>query len=149
MGQEFVIKESKDTGIGTIACDFGQSLFHSAVESPINGATQLINQLGGTKIGSLDIVGAPSQPTSTADSYAQKIGGAIGMVVPYFLVSKGVGKVADGLMGTSMAKSLSLTPLLESSMGRAGLSGALYGGVFTPLGSDEKIRSGVVCAMPP
>jgi len=139
VGQEFV-KDSqhKDSGIGTIACDFGQSLFHSAVESPINGVTQLVNEVTGTTIKPLEILGAPAQATSTADGYAQKIGGAIGMVVPYFLLSKGVGKAADGLAGTSLAKSLSMAPFLESSVARAGLSGALYGGVFNPVSPDEK-----------
>ncbi len=143
MGQEFVIKDNqhKETGVGTIACDFGQSLFHSAIESPVNGVTQLVNEVTGTNIKPLMIVGAPSEATSTADSYAQKIGGAIGMVVPYFLVSKGVGRVVDGFAGTSMAKSLSMTPFLESSVVKAGLSGAVYGGVFNPVSPDEKSPS--------
>jgi hypothetical protein len=140
VGQEFIINDNqhKETGFGTIACDFGQSLFHSAVESPVNGVTQLVNEVTGTNIKPLTIVGAPAAPTSTADSYAQKIGGAIGMVVPYFLVSKGVGRVVDGFAGTSMAKGLSMTPFLESSVTRAGLSGAVYGGVFNPVSPDEK-----------
>ena len=140
MGQEFVIRDNqhKDSSFGTVASDFGQSLFHSAVENPVNGVTQLVNEVAGTNIKPLTIVGAPSEPTSTADSYAQKIGGAIGMVIPYFLVSKGIGKVAGGLTETSMAKSLSMTPFLESSVARAGLSGAVYGGIFNPVSADEK-----------
>ncbi len=153
MEQDFVIKDNqpKDSGFGAIVSDFGQSLFHSAIESPVNGVTQLINDVTGTNmclsgdrrtnIKPLTIVGAPSAPTSTADSYAEKIGGAIGMVVPYFLISKGVGKVVGGLADTSLAKSLSMTPFLESFVARAGLSGAVYGGIFNPVARDEKNHS--------
>lgn len=75
---------------------------------------------------------APTKQGSL-DYFVQGIGGAIGLITDVSLMKYGLGKFA----GTGLADSLHVSSILERPGARLFLSGALYGGVFTPVSSKS------------
>lgn len=114
--------------------DFVRSMVHAGVESPLNGVTQLANHVAGKElVAELHLVGAPPPAElGTMRWHAQQIGGAIGMIAPFMLLDKGVGQVLRG-SGLAAAKTLPM----GARLAQAGLSGALYDGMFRPVQSEE------------
>ncbi len=116
---------------------FGKSAFKAGIEDPYNGLQQLIN-VGSEQAGLGNIL--PEMKISkeqqnvqfgSSDWYAQTIGSGLGMVLPFILAERGVGKFATAqrlskleALGGVAAK---VEPLIKPA-----LSGAAYGFIFTP-----------------
>ncbi|MBX9720866.1 MAG: hypothetical protein K2X81_05700, partial [Candidatus Obscuribacterales bacterium] len=107
--------------------DFGQSLFHQGVESPVNALSQIVGKVTGTKLPELQIAG-PTDNSSVGTILGTMVGGA----VDYFVLSKAAGPLLGNLGGNGLA----------GNALRAGLVGSVYSGVFTPsdVNSDSFLR---------
>jgi len=117
-------------GIADVAADFGKSFVQGAIISPVwNGLGQLISA---GQLPQISITNADNAKASTADAWAQKIGGAAGMAADFFVLSK----VKAGVFGeTAAAETASTLPLAQRSLASAAESakvGAVYGAVFVP-----------------
>jgi hypothetical protein len=108
--------------------DFGKSLFHTAVENPYNGISQIGSKVSGYTLPELNITGAPD----SGKSYGAMVGAAAGMALDYYILSRLAGPVL-GNLGGSGAAGVAL---------RAGLVGSFYTGVLQPsdLASDSFLR---------
>ncbi|HEY9712500.1 MAG TPA: hypothetical protein V6C72_03460, partial [Chroococcales cyanobacterium] len=109
--------------------DFAGSFADSAFVKPLDGAAQLLH------LPEIPTISGSDQPGSAAkSSVASEVGSALGMVVPYFVLSKGVDFALGGAAAGEAAESVMTANsiALKSSIARAGLTGAIYGGIFTP-----------------
>jgi hypothetical protein len=133
-------KTQPEPGAGEIAVDFGKSLVQSAVISPVwNGLGQLAS---GGRLPQVSIVNEENAQRSSADAWAQKIGGAGGMAVDFFLMSL----ASKGCSAEAAAsRAVSTAGVGEASMARLGQglkTGAIYGALFVPSGKDDNLVVG-------
>ncbi len=97
--------------------DFGQALIHQALESPVNGITQVVNHTVGTNIPELQIVGEVKNPSTGA-----KLGSIAGGVIDYYVLSKLAGPALGNLGGSGTV----------GNALRGGIVGGVYSGLLTP-----------------
>lgn len=107
----------QDKSLTREVADFGQALFHSAIENPINGVTQIINHSTGANIPQLEIAGEVKNPSIGAAA-----GTIAGGVLDYYLLSKMAGPALGNLGGQGMT----------GAALRAGIVGGVYVGVLNP-----------------
>ncbi|MGH9549814.1 MAG: patatin-like phospholipase family protein, partial [Terriglobales bacterium] len=114
-------------GLLDVAGDLVQSAVYSGVQSPLTGALQIVDKAAGTDLAdSWRFMSAPKAAKfGSLDWHAQQIGGAIGMILPFFALNKGVGLLADD------------GGILANPVAQATASGALYGGIFHPSAPGE------------
>jgi hypothetical protein len=135
--------ESEHKGVTDILGDAVHSALYSAVQEPISGVTQMVDEFAGQYIGTkllpkVQFMDAPVQAKfGSVDWHAQQVGSAVGMLVPFLLVGKGV----KGVLGTSAmtaeeASLMSRKAVFGMSMKEAGLTGFTYDAAFRP--SDSK-----------
>lgn len=95
----------------------GQALLYSAVQSPMDGVTQLVNKVAEREVLPCpSLIDAPDPAKFGSKAwYAETIGSGLGMVAPYLLTEKVTGGVKFKAPAAQMA-----------------LTGALYGMVLTP-----------------
>lgn len=121
-------------GAGEILGDAVHAALYSAVQEPVSGVTQIVDALAGTKfLPKVQFIDAPTQAKfGSLDWHAQTVGSAVGMLLPFMLVGKGV----KGVLGeTSLAGSsalLSQKAVFGMSMAEAGLTGFAYDSVLRP-----------------
>ncbi|CAN5618526.1 hypothetical protein BH10CYA1_BH10CYA1_57120 [soil metagenome] len=113
--------------------DFVHSAAYSAIQEPINGITQIADAVLQTKLlPKVQFVSAPEQTQfGSANWHAQQIGGAVGMLLPFLAVGKGV----KGLMGISTASEaglLSQQTMIGLTVKEAALTGFTYDAVLKP-----------------
>ena len=129
--------------------DFGRSFAHTLVQAPLEGVAQLIDgKANGDTQKSVHFMNAPEAAKfGSANWAAQQAGSALGAILPVLAIHKGV----SGAMGQSYAAKASLAMSENMSalttrqvftagtvkMAEAGLTGAIYSGVFTPARNDE------------
>ncbi len=133
----------------------GQSFLHSAIQSPMDGITQLVNHVAEREIlPDPKLFDAPKETQFGSKSwFAETIGSGFGMVVPFLLTERAsgallgkAGAVAEKLpFGSKIAESLALSTEEASTAGRLtnamrfaapaskmAVAGAFYGLVLTP-----------------
>lgn len=138
-------------GLGNRTADtinaFGSGLLHGAIESPINGVTQLANRgldRIGLHIDPIEISGlSKANLNSPAERAAAQGGTAIGAIVPLMLISKATGKFlnAESMAAQKTAEILGTKPMAESiklAAKQGFVTGAIYGGVFTPSADGDQ-----------
>ncbi len=129
-------EKAPDKGVGDILGDAVHSALYTAIQEPISGVTQIVDEFAGTKyLPKVQFIGAPVQAQfGSADWHAQQVGSAVGMLLPFMLVGKGV----RGVLGTSAeeASLMSRKAAFGMSMKEAGLTGFAYDAVLRP--SDSK-----------
>jgi len=108
---------SSDKPKNSEIADFGQALFHSGVENPLNGFVQLVNKTTHTSLPELQIAGAPEE-----NSWGTAAGNLAGTVADYALLSKIAGSTMGDIGGSGLA----------GNALRAGIVGGVYSGIFTP-----------------
>ena len=112
--------ESKDGWFN----DLWKSAIYSGVEAPVTGLVQIFDK---------NFNWAPNKPDAhpgTAGSYIEGIGGALGLMADFAVLSKapGLQEASDKLADTGLADSLNLS----SRTIKFSLTGFAYGGIFQP-----------------
>ncbi len=113
--------------------DFVHSAAYSAVQEPINGITQIADAVLQTKLlPKVQFISAPEQTQfGSANWHAQQIGGAVGMLLPFLVVGKGV----KGVMGAGAASEaglLSQRSMIGLTVKEAALTGFTYDAFLKP-----------------
>ncbi len=110
-----------------IGVDFGRSALYSGIQEPLTGITQLVDEFASTHLTkTMSLISAPPQSKfGSVDWHAQQLGGAIGMVLPFFAIHK------------SMGAAFGDTALLANPLARSATSGLIYGSVFQPSNSGD------------
>lgn len=119
------------------------SAVYSGVEQPALGLSQFAGNGAMNSVKkAFDKIGIekPAEAkTFSSTWYAQNVGGALGMVVPYTLTKLGLNKIgAFGKVGAEESSLLSQRASLNASLKESSVTGMVYGTLFTP--SDEKTR---------
>lgn len=122
--------------------EFGSSLLYSAIQSPLDGVLELVDNVTGTKLlPKIQFISSPvAQKFGTANWYASEAGSSLGMLVPLLTVSYGV----KGILGTSalvdeeQLASLSKVGSLGLSMKESALTGFAYGSIFEPTSNNKQ-----------
>ncbi len=131
-GRAVKAPERQNKGVGDILGDAVHSALYTAMQEPISGVTQIVDEFAGTKyLPKVQFIGSPVQAKfGTADWHAQQVGSAVGMLLPFMLVGKGV----RGVIGTSAeeASLMSRKAAFGMSVKEAGLTGFAYDAFLRP-----------------
>ncbi|MBS1954335.1 MAG: hypothetical protein JST89_09115 [Cyanobacteria bacterium SZAS-4] len=133
-----------DKGVTDILGDAVHSALYTAVQEPISGITQIVDQVAGTKLlPKVQFLDAPvAAKFGTADWHAQTVGSAVGMLLPFMLVGKGVkGALGTSTMTAETAGLMSTKAAFGMSMTEAGLTGFAYDALLRP--SDTSHTNGL------
>jgi hypothetical protein len=104
--------------------DFGEGLYHGAIESPIDGAIQLTNHLAGTHLPELHLV----DEKRLAHSAGGVLGNIIGTAVDVYLASVATAGIAGAAGGSGM---------IGAAL-RFGAVGAAYTTILQPTDGNSK-----------
>ncbi|CAN5175848.1 hypothetical protein BH10CYA1_BH10CYA1_39410 [soil metagenome] len=128
-------------GVTDILGDAVHSALYTAIQEPVSGVTQIVDEVAGTKLlPKVQFLSAPVQAQfGTADWHAQQVGSAVGMLLPFMLVGKGV----RGALGTSAegASLMTTKAAFGMSIKEAGLTGFAYDAFLRP--SDTNHTGGL------
>lgn len=122
--------------------DFARSVGHSAIQTPLNAVTQLIDKTTGTKLLPNVQIGMLEAPApaefGTSNYWAQQSGSAIGMIAPFLLAGKAVkGYTRAGLTEAELAANLSSRSILGLTTKEAVLTGALHDTFLRPVDQNS------------
>lgn len=122
--------------------DFARSVGHSAIQTPLNAVTQLIDKTTGTELLPKVQIGMLEAPAAaqfgTANYWAQQSGSAIGMIAPFLLAGKGVKTFTRaGMTETQLAANLSSRTILGLSTKEAVLTGAVHDSLLRPVDQNS------------
>lgn len=124
--------------------ELANSAVFAAVEQPALGLAQFISndamvsvKNGFSKLG----IEAPDPAKfNSANWYAQNFGSAVGMVLPFVLTKKSLGRLgAFGETAAVETSALSRQAAIGMSIKESAITGAVYGTLFTP--SDQSARN--------
>lgn len=123
---------------GGLVQEFFHSALHSAVQSPLSGLTQLVDQTIGTNLlPKVQFMGAPEErPFFTTDWHAQQLGTMVGMAAPFLLLNRGVGKCRTSIFGRLDGMTAS-NVLARHVVGESIVTGALFEGIFRPVDLEK------------
>lgn len=118
--------------------DFMRSAVHSAVQTPVNAVVQAADKAFGTNMLPKVQISAleTSEPAAygTGTYWAQQTGAALGMLVPFLAVGKGVKTMTRaGMTEAQLATQLSNRTILGLSMKEAVLTGAVHDSLLRPV----------------
>ncbi len=126
---------SERFGIDTIkenVSDFGKELIHSAFVNPYNAVVQLADKTSGAKLEQIDMQGAENK-----ESLGAKAGALAGFVVDFAALSVATRSATKPLLSSmGVGESSAL-----ANVTNMGLSGGLYGGMFTPTEGGQDFLS--------
>lgn len=133
--------KSSDTSAADVAGMFVRSLTYSALQTPIDGVTQLFNDITSPiarrqLLPRLQMIDAPKQTEfGSAEWTARLAGGGIGTILPFWLGGKAAVRVAESARGLKY-----IGPLIEragileqNSVAQLAFKGAIYEGIFHPV----------------
>lgn len=122
-----------------LSVDFMHSAVYAGIQSPLTGATQLIDQVAGTHLDkAVSFIEAPEHAKfGSADWHAQQLGSALGTVLPFLAVHKG------------LSATLGETAIMSNPIAQGAGSGLVFGSIFQPTESGEnfwssRLKNGVV-----
>lgn len=117
-----VEKSTTHPSLLDLGVDFGRAALYSGIQAPITGVSQLIDQVADTHISkSLSFISAPEHAEfGSADWHAQQLGGALGTVLPFLAIHKG------------MSTAFKDTALLSNPISQGASSGFVFGTIFQP-----------------
>lgn len=124
---------------GSVAGDFVRSVGHAAIQTPISGIAQLADKATGERFhlyenSKISFLHAPEAAEfGTSNYWAQQVGGAVGMLVPFAIAGKGVRAFTRaGLSEARMAQVLSQRQVLGLTMKESFLTGFANDALFRP-----------------
>lgn len=122
--------DEKDANTLEVAGHFVQAALHEAFESPVNGFTQLVNRTTDAQLPEVNIIGAPPPPKAGSfDEAAQMTGRVVGMILPFIVLRKTVGKAMPATAQVLGRGSVAFS----NPIAQAAVTGAIYDGVFRPV----------------
>lgn len=124
--------------------ELANSVVFSAIEQPALGVAQFISndamvsvKNGFSKLG---IEAPQAAKFNSSNWYAQNFGSAVGMILPFALTKKGLGKLgAFGETAAVETSALSRQAAIGMSIKESAITGGVYGTLFTP--SDQAARN--------
>lgn len=132
--------------IGSTAQAFAAALIDSAVQTPVNGIAQLFNW---KEARALKLVDNKQQELNSAEWYGQLAGTGVGSLLNYIVLSKGLkaggeyvkfaGSASTSKVWRPLANTISLAEnsvFFKTPLRAAAATGALYGGVLTPVNPE-------------
>lgn len=114
-----------------ISVDFVHSAVYSGIQAPLTGASQIVDEIAGTHVSkALSFISAPHEAKfGSADWHAQQLGGAVGTVLPYLAVHKGV------------SASFGDSAIMSNPIAQGASSGIIFGTVFQPSQTGDNFWS--------
>lgn len=116
---------------------FKDAFLHTAVQAPVNGAAQIVDEIAGTNFKEkAQWFEAPSEAKfGTLDWHVQLAGNAAGMAADFLILRKGLKLTAGGLSRTRLATGMPLVRtgldgFTKNSLASSFVAGAVYDGVF-------------------
>lgn len=109
------------SGVVSELAGVGEGLFHSTIENPYNGLTQIVNRTG-VDLPEMHLVDTSNQ------NLGFKAGSIAGMAVDFYVLNKIGGQMMGNMGGVG----------LGGTMLRAGIVGGVFEGVFTPSDPNSK-----------
>lgn len=143
------VSESLEKPKSLAVTDLGRAFAHTLVQAPIEGVAQLIDgKAGGAAAKAVHFLDAPEQAEFLSSNWiAQQTGNALGAIIPVLAIHKGINygftrnySAKAALAMTENVSALTTRQALGATglkMAEAGLTGAIYSGVFTPAHSQE------------
>lgn len=116
--------------------DFGRSVVHAGLQTPINALAQPIDRIFGTKIQSnVQFIDRPEHADfGTGNYWAQQAGGAVGMLGTFFIAGKAVkGVTRAGQSEAMLASTMSRQSMIGLTMKEATATGFVHDFAFRPL----------------
>ncbi len=124
----------------SLVAELLHSMAYGCIQSPLNGATQLIDRMFNTRLlKSAQLIEELPQASLASDParwHAQQIGSALGMAAPFLLLHHGVERASNFALGKEM--SLATKSMTSRVIAQTALTGALYEGIFRPVGFFEE-----------
>lgn len=139
------------------AGEFARSVVWGGLQSPIPGATQLVDKALGTDLKQrVQFMDAPNEADAKAFSakwHARQLGTMVGMAVPFLLLHKGVSACVSLRLG-KIEHDAAVSVLTRRVVAESAATGALFDGVFHPRGAldlflelPQHLRNkGIVCS---
>ena len=142
--------ESQKTSWLSLIKIAGRAFVQSALQDPVNGATQLVDKLCRHDIlPPLALVQeADEEPLGTSRWYAQTIGSGAGSIIPFLAVEFSTRKAGELGFVTKLRSKADEVPVLKSAVGTEAaefttgsgkmfIDGALYGGLLVPVDDQQ------------
>ncbi len=126
-----VEKSTAHPSLLDLGVDFGRAAIYSGLQAPLTGVTQLIDEVADTHLAkSMSFIAAPEHAKfGSADWHAQQLGGALGTVLPFLAIHKGVSTAFKD------------TALLANPVSQGATSGLVFGTIFQPSNDDDNFWS--------
>ncbi len=123
----------------TLLQEFVRSAVYGALQAPALGVAQIIDKSCGTETTkAVQFMASPEETEAMGLRWhAQQMGTMVGMIVPFLLLHKGVGKcgnLAFGKLEQNAAREL----LTRRVVGESIATGALFDGVFRPVAPNQQ-----------
>lgn len=117
------------------ATEFGRAFLHGAVQSPLTGLAQLVDNCCGTEwAGSIDVIKAPAPAEVFSKRWhVQQLGGLAGMTLPFSVVHRGVSYTSNALLWGSTSACSKLRVISESM-----ITGGAFEGILRPVEINQQ-----------
>lgn len=131
-----------------VISEFLNSAAYGATAAPLRGVAQIIDHKAGSSLDatvksgfeSIGVKAPEPAKFNTSEWYAQQLGGAVGLTVPFLALRGGIKAGAGAALGESVAMKSALDVGVSHSLGRlamqeavlSGSAGFVYGSVFNP-----------------
>ena len=151
MSEDFTLNQKKPDA----ARDFLSTAAYSAIEEPILGLCQIVDKTTGSKhmqtvqqaFNNMGVTELMPSEFGTVSWGAQQLGAAIGMMLPFLLVQKGVragatklfgeAAIATGVKDIGLLSKTGLAKLTAKEMALAGATGFTYDSILRPSQTKE------------
>lgn len=124
--------EQGSKGVQDYIAEAVHSAVYTGIQEPISGISQIVDEFAGTKLQpKMQFMSAPEKVSfGGADWHAQQIGGAVGTLLPFLLVRKGV----RGALGASAEEAglMSARTAFNMNLKEAALTGFAYDALLRP-----------------
>lgn len=121
--------------------DFLRSTGHAMIQTPVNALVQMTDKAVGTNLlpkVQIDALKVQHSEYGTGNYWAQQTGAAVGMLVPFLAVGKGVKSVTRaGMTEAQLATALTQRSVLGLTMKEAVLTGVVHDSVLRPVEQND------------
>jgi hypothetical protein len=134
--------DADHTSVGEVMGTFGRALVYSAIQTPLDGSTQLLNGALRPVVGDrqliprIELLHAPdASPFGSQEWVARLAGGGIGTILPFYAGGKLATRAVGRLSGVKyVGPAIERTGILkENSLANLAFKGAVYEGIFHPV----------------
>ncbi len=128
-----------DSTNDTWAAEFARSIVWGGLQSPLLGATQLIDKTCGTELQpKVQFMHESSEAQAfTSNWHARQLGSMGGMALPFLLLHKGVGICGNRLLG-KLESDAAASLLTTRAVGESIATGMLFDGLLRPVSGAQQ-----------